>query len=295
MKGIVLAGGSGTRLYPLTKGVSKQLLPIYDKPMIYYPISVLMIAGIKDILIITTPSDKAAFESLLGDGSSIGVNFHYESQPKPNGLAEAFIIGEKFIGEDDVCLILGDNIFYGHNLQAYLAMAKDNLKSQKASIFGYYVKDPERYGIVEFGSNGEISKIEEKPHDPKSNYAITGLYFFPNSVVNLSKDVKPSKRNELEITSVINEYLNQKTLEVIILRRGYTWLDTGTFDSLAEANEFVKAVENRQGLKIACLEEIAMEKQFISSSQGQRIGESLKKNNYGQYIIERAKEISLRQ
>jgi len=289
MKGIVLAGGSGTRLYPITKGVSKQLLPIYDKPMIYYPISALIQAGIQDILIISTPRDLPGFERLLGDGSQLGIQFSYAEQPSPDGLAQAFIIGKEFIGNDSVCLVLGDNIFYGHGFEDLLKQARQNVeKNSKATVFGYYVNDPERYGVAEFDSNGNVLSIEEKPTEPKSNYAVIGLYFYPNSVIEVSENIKPSARGELEITSVNEEYLRRSKLMVSILGRGYAWLDTGTHDSLSEASEFVKALEKRQGLKIACLEENVLEQGFISKDQAKILGEELNKTEYGQYIIRRA-------
>ncbi|MEJ6710946.1 MAG: glucose-1-phosphate thymidylyltransferase RfbA, partial [Flavobacteriales bacterium] len=264
MKGIVLAGGSGTRLYPITKGVSKQLLPIYDKPMIYYPISVLMMAGIKDILIISTPDDLPNFKKLLGDGKSLGVSFSYVEQPSPDGLAQAFILGEEFIGNDAVCLILGDNIFYGQGLDELIKSAKTQVEQEKmATVFGYYVSDPERYGVAEFDDKGKVISIEEKPTEPKSNYAVVGLYFYTNDVIQIAKDIKPSKRGELEITTVNEVYLKRDALKVELMGRGYAWLDTGTHDSLNEASNFIQTIENRQGLKVACLEEIAYEQGFI--------------------------------
>ena len=291
MKGIVLAGGSGTRLHPITKGVSKQLLPIYDKPMIYYPISVLMLAEIKEILIISTPTDLPGFEKLLGDGSQLGLSFTFLEQPKPEGLAQAFIIGEEFIGNDDVCLVLGDNIFYGHGFSKLLLKARDNVKEKKlATIFGYYVNDPERFGIAEIDEYGNVLSIEEKPQNPKSNYAVVGLYFYPNSVVKISQNVKPSARGELEITSVNEIYLSQKALKLQIMGRGYTWLDTGTHDSLSDAGEFIRVLEKNQGFKVACLEEISLVKGFISKSQALVLGEELIKTHYGKYIVERAKK-----
>jgi glucose-1-phosphate thymidylyltransferase len=292
MKGIILAGGSGTRLYPITKGTSKQLLPIYDKPMIYYPLSVLMLAGIKEILIISTPIDLPNFERLLGDGKELGIALHYKEQPSPDGLAQAFIIGEAFIGSDDVCLVLGDNIFYGHGFTDLLAKSLANAKDeQKATIFGYYVKNPKYYGVVDFDTDGKALSIEEKPIVPKSNYAVIGLYFYPNSVVNIAKNIKPSNRGELEITTVNQEYLTQGNLKVEVMGRGYAWLDTGTHESLLEASNFIQTIENRQGLKVACLEEIACEMGYISKAQLLVLAEPLKKNGYGQYLIQRAKEL----
>lgn len=287
MKGIVLAGGSGTRLYPITKGISKQLIPIYDKPMIYYPISVLMLAGIREILIISTPFDLPGFRHLLGDGSDLGVRFEYAEQPSPDGLAQAFIIGEKFIGKDSVCLVLGDNIFYGSGFTGLLRQSVlDAEKNGEASVFGYYVNDPERYGVAEFDSEGNCLSFEEKPAHPKSNYAVVGLYFYPNSVVEIAKNVKPSKRGELEITSVNQEYLTQKNLKIRILQRGFAWLDTGTHDSLYEAGNFIETVEKRQGLQVACLEEIAFGQGWISKEKLVALGMSMKKNNYGKYLLD---------
>ncbi|MCL2042280.1 MAG: glucose-1-phosphate thymidylyltransferase RfbA [Bacteroidales bacterium] len=286
MKGIVLAGGSGTRLHPITKGVSKQILPVYDKPMIYYPISVLMLAGIREILIISTPHDLPAFRRLLGNGDDYGVQFSYAEQPSPDGLAQAFIIGETFIGNDDVCLVLGDNIFHGQGFSAMLKQAVEDVeKERKATVFGYWVNDPERYGVAEFDAAGNVLSIEEKPQNPKSNYAVVGLYFYPNSVVSIAKQVKPSARGELEITSVNQSYLQQNQLKVQLFGRGFVWLDTGTHEALSEASEYVKAIENRTGLKIACLEEIAFRKNWISATQLQHIAEPMEKNQYGQYLL----------
>ena len=294
MKGIILAGGSGTRLYPITKGISKQLSPIYDKPMIYYPLSVLMLAGIKEVLIISTPQDLPRFEELLGDGSSIGMSFSYKVQPSPDGLAQAFILGEEFIGDHDVCLVLGDNIFYGHGLTELLDSAVVSAKKEnKATVFGYYVKDPERYGVAEFNEDGTVTSIEEKPSNPKSNYAVVGLYFYPNSVVQIAKNVTPSDRGELEITSVNQAYLKEKNLRVELMGRGYAWLDTGTHESLLEASNFIQTIENRQGLKVACIEEIAYEMGYISKDALIELAQPLKKNQYGQYLIRRANEGSV--
>jgi glucose-1-phosphate thymidylyltransferase len=291
MKGIILAGGSGTRLYPLTKGASKQLLPIHDKPMIYYPLSVLMLAGIKEILIISTPVDLPRFEQLLGDGTELGMQFSYKEQPSPDGLAQAFIIGEEFIGNDDVCLVLGDNIFYGHGFTKLLEKSVKRVQSKKnATVFGYYVKDPKRYGVVEFDSTGNALSIEEKPKHPKSNFAVVGLYFYPNSVIEIAKNVKPSDRGELEITTLNQEYLTQKRLKVELMGRGYAWLDTGTHESLLQASNYIQTIENRQGLKVACIEEIAFEKGYIDRKQLLKLAEPLKKNGYGQYLIEIANE-----
>ena len=286
MKGIVLAGGSGTRLYPITKGISKQLLPIYNKPMVYYPISALMLAGIRDILIISTPDDLPGFKRMLGDGSDYGVNFEYAEQPSPDGLAQAFIIGEEFIGDDSVCLVLGDNIFYGQGLPEMLKQAvKDAEDDQKATVFGYYVNDPERYGVAEFDKNGKVLSIEEKPANPKSNYAVVGLYFYPNKVVEVAKNIKPSARGELEITTVNQQFLKDEELKVQLFGRGFAWLDTGTHDSLSEASTFIEVLEKRQGLKVSCLEEIAWRNKWINDSQLVEIAEPMSKNEYGQYLL----------
>jgi glucose-1-phosphate thymidylyltransferase len=288
MKGIVLAGGSGTRLFPITKGVSKQLLPIYDKPMIYYPISVLMLAGIREILIISTPQDLPNFEKLLGDGSDFGVKFSYKVQPSPDGLAQAFILGEEFIGDDDVCLVLGDNIFYGHGLTELLKSAKSNVSDKgNATVFGYYVNDPERYGVAEFDNTGKVVSIEEKPISPKSNYAVVGLYFYPNEVIEIAKSIKPSDRGELEITTVNEVFLSKENLKVELMGRGYAWLDTGTHDSLIEASSFIQTIEKRQGLKVACLEEIAFDQGFISKDKVLELAKPLAKTGYGQYLIKK--------
>lgn len=296
MKGIVLAGGSGTRLYPITKGVSKQPLPIFDKPMIYYPISVLMLAGIREILIISTPFDLPSFKRLLGNGSDYGVHFEYAEQPSPDGLAQAFIIGEKFIGNDSVCLILGDNIFYG---QSFTRMLKEAVRTaeeeNKATVFGYWVNDPERYGVAEFDNQGNVLSIEEKPAQPKSNYAVVGLYFYPNKVVNIAKNIKPSARGELEITTVNQYFLSEKELKVQLLGRGFAWLDTGTHDSLSEASTFIEVIEKRQGLKVACLEGIALRKGWIDANKMYELAKPMMKNQYGQYLLKVIKELGLEQ
>ena len=294
MKGIVLAGGSGTRLYPITKGVSKQLLPIYDKPMIYYPISVLMLAGIRDILVISTPVDLPGFKRLLGDGSDYGVHFEYAEQPSPDGLAQAFIIGEKFIGDDSVCLVLGDNIFYG---QSFTRMLQDAVRTadedKKATVFGYWAADPERYGVAEFDKDGNCMSIEEKPEKPKSNYAVVGLYFYPNRVVDIAKNIKPSARGDLEITTVNQAFLNDRELKVQTLGRGFAWLDTGTHDSLSEASTFVEVIEKRQGLKVACLEGIALRKGWITADKMRDLAQPMLKNQYGQYLLKVINELGL--
>jgi glucose-1-phosphate thymidylyltransferase len=286
MKGIILAGGSGSRLHPITLGTSKQLLPVYDKPMIYYPLSVLMLAGIKDILIITTPEDQANFIKLLSDGSQWGINLQYVVQPSPDGLAQAFILGKEFIGNDNVCLVLGDNIFYGHGFTALLENAVTAVEAEgKSAVFGYYVTDPERYGVCTFDDDGTVTTIEEKPEQPKSNYAVVGLYFYPNSVIEVAETIKPSPRGELEITTVNQEYLDRKNLKVELMGRGYAWLDTGTHESLMEASSFIETIEKRTGLKVACLEEIAYQRNWITKEQLQAQGEKLAKNQYGQYLL----------
>lgn len=292
MKGIVLAGGSGTRLYPITKGISKQLIPIFDKPMVYYPISVLMLAGIRDILIISTPDDLPGFKRLLGDGSNYGVNFEYAEQPSPDGLAQAFIIGEKFIGNDSACLVLGDNIFNGNGFTKLLkAAVEDAEKNNKATVFGYWVSDPERYGVAEFDDNGNCLSIEEKPVKPKSNYAVVGLYFYPNKVVEIAKNIKPSARGELEITTVNQQFLEEGNLKVQTLGRGFAWLDTGTHDSLAEASTYIEVIEKRQGLKVACLEGIAYRKGWITEEKMREIAQPMLKNQYGQYLLNVIEEV----
>ena len=292
MKGIVLAGGSGTRLYPITKGISKQLIPIFDKPMVYYPISVLMLAGIRDLLIISTPDDLPGFKRLLGDGSNYGVNFEYAEQPSPDGLAQAFIIGEKFIGNDSACLVLGDNIFNGNGFSALLKKAvEDAEQNDKATVFGYWVSDPERYGVAEFDANGNCLSIEEKPEKPKSNYAVVGLYFYPNKVVEVAKNIKPSARGELEITTVNQEFLKAGNLKVQTLGRGFAWLDTGTHDSLAEASTYIEVIEKRQGLKVACLEGIAYRKGWIDEDKMRELAKPMLKNQYGQYLIQVIDEV----
>lgn len=294
MKGIVLAGGSGTRLYPITKGISKQLIPIFDKPMIYYPISVLMLANIREILIISTPTDLPMFKRLLGDGSDMGVKFEYAEQPYPGGLAQAFTIGEEFIGDDSACLVLGDNIFYGAGFTQLLKESVENVeKHGKATVFGYYVNDPERYGVAEFDAEGNCLSIEEKPEHPKSNYAVVGLYFYPNSVVEIAKNIKPSARGELEITTVNQEYLKRGDLKVQTLQRGFAWLDTGTHDSLADASIFVEVIEKRQGLKIGCLEGIALRKGWITAEKMRQLAQPMIKNQYGQYLLKVIKELGL--
>ncbi len=290
MKGIILAGGSGTRLYPITKGVSKQLLPVYDKPMIYYPLSVLMLAGVQEILIISTTEDLPNYEKLLGDGNEIGINLSYKAQPRPDGLAQAFILGEEFIGNDDVCLVLGDNIFYGSGFSGMLKNANKNISKGKSTVFGYYVKDPNRFGIAEIDNKGNVISIEEKPKYPKSNYAVVGLYFYTNDVTQIAKNIKPSQRGELEITSVNQIYLTQKKLKLELLGRGFTWLDTGTHDSLLEAGNFIESIESRKGLKVACLEEIAYRMKYIDANQVRKLASSFKKNEYGQYLLNLVKD-----
>ena len=291
MKGIILAGGSGTRLYPLTKGISKQLMPIYDKPMIYYPLSVLMLSGIQEVLIISTPEDLPRFEQLLGDGKDIGIKFEYIVQPSPDGLAQAFILGKDFIGDNDACLILGDNIYYGHGLPEMLHTAVNNASNNMATVFGYHVNDPERYGVIDFDNTGKALSIEEKPVNPKSNYAVTGLYFYPNDVVKKATEVVPSDRGELEITTVNQMYLDEGRLTVELMGRGYAWLDTGTHESLLEASTFIETIERRQGLKVSCIEEIAFEMGYISKEQLINLAQPLKKNQYGQYLLKRAEEV----
>lgn len=291
MKGIILAGGSGTRLYPITKGVSKQLVPIYDKPMVYYPLSVLMLAGIKEVLVITTPEDQSSYQRLLGDGLELGIRFEYVAQPSPDGLAQAFVLGKDFIDDDDACLILGDNIYYGHDLTVLLSSAVENVRDEnKATVFGYHVNDPERYGVAEFDAQGNVVSLEEKPKQPKSNYAVTGLYFYPNDVLQKAAAVKPSDRGELEITTVNQMYLAEGRLKLETMGRGFAWLDTGTHESLLEASTFIETIEKRQGLKVACLEEIAYEMGYITKEQLLALAEPLKKNQYGQYLIQRAEQ-----
>jgi len=293
MKGIILAGGSGTRLYPLTKGVSKQLMPIYDKPMIYYPLSVLMLSGIQEVLIISTPEDLPRFEQLLGDGGHIGMKFEYIVQPSPDGLAQAFVLGKNFIGDDDACLVLGDNIYYGHGITGMLSNAVMNAKDKNmATVFGYHVQDPERYGVVDFDNSGKALSIEEKPDKPKSNYVVTGLYFYPNDVVKKVAEIAPSDRGELEITTVNQMYLSEERLTVELMGRGFAWLDTGTHEDLLEASTFIETIERRQGLKVACIEEIAYEKGYITKEQLKELAQPLAKNQYGQYLLRRAEEVS---
>ena len=292
MKGIILAGGSGTRLYPITKSISKQLLPIYDKPMVYYPLSVLMQAGIRDILIISTPKDLPDFKRLLDDGSHLGISLSYKEQPTPDGLAQAFLIGEDFIGDDDVCMILGDNIFNGDNFSQLLSRASKNVSENKiATVFGYPVSDPARYGVIEFDKSGNAISIEEKPKNPKSNYAVTGLYFYPNSVVNMAKEIKPSERGELEITSINQSYLKNSELKVELMQRGFAWLDTGTHESLIEASNYIKMIENRQGIKVACIEEVAYQMGYISKKNLLELAKPLVGVSYGDYLIQRANEL----
>ena len=290
MKGIILAAGSGSRLFPITRGVSKQLLPVYDKPMIYYPLSVIMLAGIRDILIISTPKDLPNFKKLLGNGHNLGLKLSYVEQPSPDGLAQAFVLGEDFIGNDDVCLVLGDNIFYGSGFSGMLKNARNNLSEGKSTVFGYYVKDPERSGVAEFDNYGNVVSIEEKPENPKSNFAVVGLYFYTNDVIQIAKNVKPSKRGELEITSINQEYLKQKKLKLELLGRGFAWLDTGTHDSLLEAGNFIESVESRKGLKVACIEEIAYRMNYIDANQVRKLAKPLKKNGYGQYLLNLVKD-----
>ena len=290
MKGIILAGGSGTRLYPITRGVSKQLLPVYDKPMIYYPLSVLMLAGVQEILIISTPEDLPNFEKLFGDGKDLGIQLNYKVQPNPDGLAQAFILGEEFIGNDNVCLVLGDNIFYGSGFSGMLKNANKNFSKGKSTVFGFYVKDPERFGVAEFDNKGNVISIEEKPENPKSNYAVVGLYFYTNEVIQIAKNVKPSNRGELEITSVNQVYLSQNNLKVELLGRGFAWLDTGTHDSLLEAGRFIESIEKRKGLKVACLEEIAYRMEYIDAEQVKKLAQPLKKNDYGKYLLNMIKK-----
>lgn len=290
MKGIILAGGSGTRLYPITKGISKQLLPVYNKPMIYYPLSVIMLAGIKEILIISSCDDLPNYEKLLGDGSELGLKLFYKEQPTPDGLAQAFILGEEFIGQDDVCLVLGDNIFYGSGFSGMLKNAINNILKGKSTVFGYYVKDPERFGVAEFDNEGNVISIEEKPENPKSNYAVVGLYFYTNKVIQIAKNIKPSKRGELEITSVNQIYLSQNNLKVELLGRGFTWLDTGTHDSLMEAGQFIESIEKRKGLKVACIEEIAYKMEYIDVEQLKKLANPMRKNSYGQYLLDIVKK-----
>lgn len=290
MKGIILAGGSGTRLYPITKGVSKQLLPVYDKPMIYYPLSVLMLAGIQEILIISTPKDLPNYEKLLGDGSELGLKLFYKKQPRPDGLAQAFILGEEFIGSGNVCLVLGDNIFYGSGFSAMLKNAKNNVLKGKSTVFGYYVNDPERYGVAEFDNNENVISIEEKPKNPKSNYAVVGLYFYTNEVIQIAKNIKPSNRGELEITSINQVFLKQNNLKVELLGRGFSWLDTGTYDSLLEAGQFIESIEKSKSFKVACLEEIAYRMRYIDAEQVRKLAKPMQKNGYGQYLLNLVKD-----
>ena len=293
MKGIILAGGSGTRLYPITKTISKQLMPVYDKPMIYYPLSILMLAGIQEVMIISTPEDLPKFKQLLGSGADIGMKFSYEIQPSPDGLAQAFLLGKDFIGNENVCLILGDNIYYGHGMTDLLANAVSNVKDKNmATVFGYHVKDPERYGVVDFNSSGKALSIEEKPINPKSNYAVTGLYFFPNDVVKKAIEIVPSDRGELEITSINQIYLSEERLTVELMGRGYAWLDTGTHESLLEASTFIEIIERRQGLKVSCIEEIAYEKGYITKLQLIKLAQTIGNNQYGQYLLKRAEEVN---